>query len=266
VGSDPRDLLGEVRCVVINPWGYPLIGTQAREVAAMRLTSSGTLRRNSGTEDRMEEILERADPFMAWLGVIFALIVLFDIAVELNPAASRALEIFGLAIWGVFLIEFIANLWIAERVGTFLRRHWIQVLALLVPTLRLLRFFRLLALGRALPAARVVSSSYRVAGSSRALLRSRLAYLAATSTVVIILVAELAFIAESASPESMFDGFGDALLWSAAVVIALQADPTPSDTWARLVMLGGFGWGLIILGSVAGTVGSFLVDRRTEDT
>ncbi|MEG7769306.1 hypothetical protein U2086_14790, partial [Listeria monocytogenes] len=78
----------------------------------------------------------------------------------------------------------------------YLRRHWVRALAILIPTLRFLRFVRLLRLGRALPAARVVTSSYRVAGTARKLLSTRLAYLGALATVVAVAVAELAYLFE----------------------------------------------------------------------
>jgi voltage-gated potassium channel len=229
-----------------------------------RAGTSRLAQRRSCDENRLEDLLERTDPIMAWLGVIFALVVLFDIAVPLDPEMSRALDITAWVIWVVFLIEFAGHLWIAKRPSTFIKRHWPQAISLALPTLRLFRFLRLAMAGRALPAARAIGSSYRAAGSSRALLRSRIAYLGATSVVVIILVAELGFIAERSASEPVFDGFLDALLWSSAVVMALQGDPVPSDYWARLVMLGGFAWGLIILGTVAGALGTFFVDRDSE--
>jgi voltage-gated potassium channel len=202
---------------------------------------------------------------MAWLGVIFALLVGYELAVPLSDQASRVVTTVGLAIWGVFIVEFALNVWTAEHRLRFIRRQWLQVLGLLVPTLRMLRFLRLLRLGRALPAARAISSSYRAAGSARRLLRSRLAYLAAISVAVAIAVAELAYLFERDEPDGVFDSFLDALLWAFAVVIAMQGDPSPVHHVARLVMLFGYLWGLVVIGTVAGSVGTYLVDARRED-
>ncbi len=212
----------------------------------------------------LEEVTERADPFMAWLGVIFALLVGFELVVDVSSGTERALEWTAWAVWFVFLLEFLAKLSLAPARLRFLRRHWFQAVALLVPTLRLFRFLRLLRLGRALPAARVVSSSYRSVGTARRLFRSRLGYLAATVVVVSVAVAELAFLFERGHPDSAFDSFGDALLWSFATVLALQADPVPTSVGARLAMLAGFLFGLVVVASLAGTVGAFLVDERRE--
>lgn len=212
----------------------------------------------------LAQTTERADPAMAWLGIVFALLVGYELAVELGPGAARALEIAGWTIWAVFVAEFAAKLWLAPRRKRFLRRHWIQALALLVPTLRILRFLRLVRLGRALPSARVLSSSYRTVGSARALFGSRLGYLGAIGAVVTIAAAELAFLFERDVADPAFESFGDALLWACSVVLALQGEPLPSSTGGRLVMLVGFAFGLVLIASLAGTVGAFLVEGGRE--
>ena len=213
----------------------------------------------------LERATERADPAMAWLGVLFALLVGYEIAVELTPGASRALRIAGWAIWAVFATEFAAKLWLAPSRRGFLRRHILQAAGLVLPFLRVLRLLRLARLGRALPAGRVLSASYRGAGSSRRLFRSRLGYLAAVSTIATVAVAELAFLFERDAQDGIFGSFGDALIWAAAVVVALSADPRPVTTGAQLVMLGGFVFGLVVVASLAGTLGAFFLESRVRD-
>lgn len=62
----------------------------------------------------------------------------------------------------------------------------------------------------------------------------------------------------------MFPTFGDALLWAVATVVALQGDPVPVSVGGRIVMILGFVVGLILVASLAGVIGSFLVDERRE--
>ena len=221
--------------------------------------------RRDASEDEFEHwlagALERADPFMAWLGVVFALLVGYGIAVDVSPRTESGLEIAGWVIWALFAAEFFAQLYLAPRRLRFVRRHWFQAIALLVPTLRALRFIRLLRLGRALPAARVVSSTYRTAGTARRLFSSRLGYLAAISSVVAVAIAELAFLFERDRADGVFAGFGDALLWGFTVVVALQGDPVPGSTGGRLAMMAGFVFGLVVVASLAGAIGAFLLER-----
>lgn len=227
-------------------------------------TSHETSAEEDEFEERLEHALERADPVMAWLGVLFALLVGYELAVDLGSGATQVLSIVSWVIWGLFLTEFAAHLYLAPRRLRYLRRHWIRALAILIPTLRFLRFLRLLRLGRALPAARVVTSSYRVAGTARKLLSTRLAYLGALATVVAVAVAELAFLFERDAAQPAFSSFGDAVLWAFTAVVALQGDPTPTTTGARLAMLVGFAFGLVVVATLAGSIGAFLVDDRRE--
>jgi len=213
-------------------------------------------------EDWLRAATERADPVMAWLGVLFALLVGYEIAVELSPGATRALQIAGWLIWVVFALEFAAKLSLAPSKRRFMRRHLIQVAGLVLPFLRVLRFLRLARLGRALPAGRVVAASYRTAGSSRRIFRSRVGYLAALSTVATVAVAELAYLFERDARDGIFASFGDAVIWAVAVIVALSADPRPVSTGAQLVMLAGFVFGLMVVAGLAGTIGAFFLETR----
>lgn len=221
-------------------------------------------RTESNFEDWVAAATERVDPFMAWLGLLFALLVGFDLAVELGGGASRAIDVAGWAIWAIFALELAVKLWLAPSRLTYLRRHWWQPLLLLLPFLRVLSFLRLARVGRALPASRVISSSYRAAGTARFLVRSRLAYLGAIAAVGATAVGELVYVFERDAPGGAFDGFGDAMLWSLSAVIAMQADPVPESVGGRVVMLLGFLIGLVLIASLAGVVGSFLIDERRE--
>lgn len=225
-------------------------------------------RRRQRAESDFDEwaatVTERADPFMAWLGLVFALLVGYELAVDLSESASHAVEIAGWAIWGIFAFEFAIKLWLAPKRFRYVKRHWWQLAMLALPFLRLLRFLRLVRLGRALPASRVISSSYRMAGTARFLLRSRLAYLGGVASVGAIAVAELAYIFERDASDGAFGSFGDALLWAVTVVLAMQADPVPETAGGRIVMIGGFVVGLILVASLAGVIGAFLVQSHGD--
>ena len=230
------------------------------------LARAGGRRGRSETEfdEWLESATERADPFMAWLGVVFGLLVGYELAVEVSQPAATALALIGWSIWTLFAVEFAAKLWLAPNRCRFLRRHGLQVAMLLIPTLRVLRFLRLVRLGRALPAARIVSSSYRSVGTARRLFRSRIGYLAGVSVVAAIAFAELAFLFERSADNGIFGSFGDAVTWSFSAVLALQAEPVPATIGGRITMLLAFAFGVVIVASLAGTIGAFLVDERRE--
>lgn len=168
--------------------------TAAGEQPTATLRGGRQLRRRGdadGFDGWLAAVAERTDPVMAWLGVIFALLVGFQLVAQVQPPVSRALDVAGWLIWAVFLLDFVVKLALAPKRLRFLRRHWLQLLGLLLPTLRLFSFLRLLRLGRALPAARVLTTSFRSAGTARRLLGSRLGYLGGLAVVFTIALAEL---------------------------------------------------------------------------
>ena len=86
--------------------------------------------------------------------------------------------------------------------------------------------------------------------------------LAAVACVACLAVAELAWLAERG--RGTFASFGDALLWATTVVVGTQGDPVPESALGRLVMLGGFGVLLVLVATLAGTVGAYLLEERRE--
>jgi len=109
------------------------------------------------------EFTERTDPFLSWLGVVFALLVAAQLGLQTDRATGRVLGQAVQLVWVVFVADFAVKLWLAPHKLRFLRAHWLQLLGLLAPPLRLLSFLRLARLGRVLPVARVLASSYRPA-------------------------------------------------------------------------------------------------------
>lgn len=233
-------------------------GAQARPPCPPRRAGD-----EAGYERWLAHVSERLDPFMAFLGIVFALLAVFELADPgLSDSWSTVLSVGSLGIWGVFLADFAVKLVAAPSAPRYLRRHWLSVAMLLVPTLRVLRLGALLRLGRGLPAARVVSTSYRAAGIARRLLGSRTGYLAGISAIATLAIAQLAWLVERG--RGTFDQFGDALLWAATTVVGMQGDPVPETTAGRLVMLCGFTVGLVLIATLAGTVGAFLLEARDE--
>jgi voltage-gated potassium channel len=221
-------------------------------------------RTESAFEDWLAAANERADPLMAWLGVVFALLVGFELAVSLSPGADSAIQIVSWFIWAAFAVEFAVQVWLAPLRLVYLRRRWWRLIFLVLPFLRVLSFLRLARLGRALPASRVVSSSYRAAGTARILLRSRLGYLGALAALAVVAIGQLIYLLERESGSEAFETFGGSMVWSATTVIAMQGNPVPGSPAGQILMIVGFLIGLVLVASLAGVVGTFLVDERKE--
>ncbi len=103
------------------------------------------------------QFTEGTDPLLSWLGVVFALLVGAQLRLPTGSGRSAVLNEASTLTGAVFVADFGLKCWLAPRNLRFPRAHWLQLLGLLAPTLRLLSFLRLARQGRALP----------VAGSSR---------------------------------------------------------------------------------------------------
>lgn len=213
--------------------------------------------------ERLAALVERRlDIPMTVLAVVWAALVAYELVA---PTSQREeLTLVGNVIWGIFVLEFAAKLWISGRPLRFLRRRWPSVLFLLLPVLRVLRVIRALRLVRILPAARVVGSSYRAIGTARSLLGGRLTFLAAATLVVIFSGGQLLYLLERNAGGGGPGSLGDALWWSAN--LALSGNPVfePSSFVARSLSIVLTAYASVVFASLAGAVGAYFVESRAE--
>ncbi len=210
---------------------------------------------------------QRLDIPMAVLAVVWAVLVAYELVA---PSSQRAeLALVGNLVWAVFVVEFVAKLWVSGKPLRYLRRRWPSVLFLVLPALRVLRIVRALRVVRVLPAARVVGSSYRAIGTARSLLGGRLVFLAVASSVVIFSGGQLLYLVEGnggGGGGGSLDGgsLGDALWWSAN--LALSGSPVfePSSFLGRVLSISLTAYAVVVFASLAGTVGAYFMESRAE--
>jgi len=213
--------------------------------------------------ERMAALIERRlDIPMALLAVVWAVLVAYELVA---PRSQRGeLTLVGNLIWAVFVVEFVAKLWVSGKPLRFLRRRWPSLLFLLLPALRILRIVRALRVMRVLPAARVVGSSYRAIGTARSLLGGRLAFLGVASFVVIFSGGQLLYLVEGKGAGGGGGSLGDGLWWSAN--LALSGNPVfePSSFLGRLLSIALAAYAVVVFASLAGTVGAYFIESRAE--
>lgn len=214
--------------------------------------------RRERTAARMEQ---RLDPVMAVLSVLWGGFVAYELVA---PAHQRdTLRLIGDVVWGIFLVEFVAKLWVSGRPLRFLRRRWLSVLFLVLPVLRTVRIIASLRTLRVLPAARVVGSSYRTVGTARGLLGGRLSLLTVITAAVVFGGGQLLFLLESEG-RGGGESLADALWWSANLVISGTYLFEPETVAGRLVGLLLSGYAVVVFASLAATIGAFFIDQGTE--
>lgn len=213
--------------------------------------------------ERLSVIFEqRLDVPMAVLALAWAGLVAYELVA---PAAQRGeLKALGNVLWAIFLLEFLAKLAISGHPLRFLRRRWPSVLFLALPALRTVRAIRALRVLRLLPTARVVGTSYRAIGTARTLLSGRLTFLAGTTAAVIFGGAQLLFLVEAGQRVEGGQGLGEALWWSANLVVSGSYLFEPETLPGRAVALLLSGYAVVVFASLAAALGAFFIEQRAE--
>ena len=206
-------------------------------------------------------IEHRLDPVMAVLSVLWAGLVAYELIAPVDQRGE--LRLVGNVVWGIFLAEFVAKLWVSGHPVRFLRRRWLSVLFLVLPVLRTIRVVASLRALRVLPAARVVGSSYRTLGTARNLLGGRLSFLAVTTVAVVFAGGQLLFLLEVGA-QGGARGLGDALWWSANLAISGSHLFEPETVPGRLVSLALSVYAMVVFASLAATLGAFFIEQRAE--
>lgn len=213
--------------------------------------------------ERLSVLLERRlDVPMALLALVWAALVAYELVA---PATQREeLQLLGSVLWAIFVLEFLAKLGISGHPLRFLRRRWPSVLFLALPALRTIRVIRALRAVRVLPAARVVGSSYRTIGTAQILLGGRLAFLAATTAAVVFAGGQLLFLVEAGGRSGGGRSLGEALWWSANLVVSGSYLFEPQTLPGRAVALVLSGYAVVVFASLAAALGAFFIEQRAE--
>lgn len=129
-----------------------------------------------GADQERLEVLEQLDDWLRVPMLVLSFVWLALVLFELVWGSSQLLEVFGVAIWMVFILEFALRFALAPQKMPFLQANWLTVLALIAPALRLFRVFRVLRFARAtrgLRLVRVVGTANRGMNALRASMRRR---------------------------------------------------------------------------------------------
>src|SRR5262249_10870473 len=173
----------------------------------------------------------------------------------------------------IFLLEFLLRLFAAESRRSYLRHHWIDLLALL-PSVRALRFLRLWRLVYLLQAVRVLRLGVLVRFVTQLNRASKdFSWIAKHNGVHIFLQIAIALVVfggvlvwELESPANpSFTNLGDALWWAFATMSTVGYGNGPITPLGRVVAALIMLVGIACFGVLTATISTFFV-RRTRET
>lgn len=152
--------------------------------------------------------------------------------------------------WALLVVDLFARLVLTEDRWSFVRRHPVDILMVVLPVLRPLQLLRLLTLLKTLNRYAVTSMRGRVG-----------VYLAASGTLIVFISALAVLDAERGGPGPI-QSFGDALWWALATISSVgYGDMYPVTSEGRFVAAGLMACGIGVLGVVTGSFATWLLER-----
>lgn len=225
-----------------------------------------------GQGDRLER-LDALEQLEAWLRtpmLVLSFAWLAIVLAELAWGSSRLLEVFGTAIWAVFVLEFGIRFALAPEKLPFLRANWLTVLSLLAPALRMVRALRVLRAARGLRGlrlVRIVGTANRGMNALRVGLGRRgLGYALLLTALVALLGAGGMLAFEPVSEvEGGFASYGEALWWTAMLLTTMGSEFWPRTAEGRVLCFLLSLYGFAVFGYITAAFASFFVGRDAAD-
>lgn len=221
------------------------------------------------TRDERWETLRGLDEWLRTPMLVLSVVWLGIVVVELIYGSTNLLEVFGTAIWAIFIAEFLLRLVLAPDKSEFLKDSWLTIISLVVPAFRILRGIRALRAVRALRGARlvrVIGTANRSMNALKATLARRaFGYVVVLTVVVIALGAGgmLSFEPEAEVPGG-FTSYPDALWWTAMLVATLGSEFWPKTTEGRVLCFLLAMYGFAVFGYITASFASYFVGRDAD--
>jgi voltage-gated potassium channel len=221
-------------------------------------------------EDSQSEALERFERQTAIPMLVLSLAIIPLLLVPLIWDLPSGLDATFLAldwfIWAAFVVEYGIRLYLAPARWTFVKRHKLDLVVIVLPFLRPLRVVRSARALRVLRAARVVALIGRGFEAARDVLtRHKLHYALAVTLAVVVGAALLVESFERGAPEANIKSVPDALWWAVTTVTTVgYGDRFPITPAGRGVGVVLMIVGIALFGFLAGSLASFFLERREE--
>jgi len=208
----------------------------------------------------IEKLLEGP---MIFLGFVWLTLLV----VELIWGLPKPLEYLSLAIWVIFIIDFLIKLFLAPAKIKFLKANWLTAISLLIPALRVFRIFRFIRLLRGLKGIRVVRivSSLNRSMKSLAATMQRRAFGYVFLVTLIVTFAGAAGMYALEKPNPGFHSYGMALWWTVMRVITAGNEFNPVTAEGRGLGLLIAIFGYTIFGYMTATFATFFIGRDAEE-
>ncbi|WP_369197237.1 potassium channel family protein [Streptomyces djakartensis] len=193
---------------------------------------------------------------------LFALALAFAVAYAVpivRPDADRgvvqACAAVEWVVWAAFVLDYVVRLALAPHRPSFIRTHWLDLAAVVLPLLQPLRLLRL------------VSTLLLVGQRARMASQIRLTTYVAGAVVGLLMFGSLAVLSvERDAPNGNIRTLGDAVWWSFTTMTTVgYGDHAPTTGLGRVLAVGLMLSGIALLGVVTANIAAWFIARFEKD-
>ncbi|MER5304665.1 MULTISPECIES: potassium channel family protein [Streptomyces] len=174
---------------------------------------------------------------------------------EAGASVTRACTGVEWFVWGAFAADYVVRLALAEHRARFVRTHWLDLCAVVLPMIQPLRLLRL------------VSTLLLVGRRARMASQIKLTTYVVGAVVGLLMFGSLAVLSvERESPDGNIKTLGDAVWWSFTTMTTVgYGDHAPTTGLGRVLAVGLMLSGIALLGVVTANIAAWFIARFEKD-
>jgi voltage-gated potassium channel len=193
---------------------------------------------------------------------LLALAVLFAVAYAVpivdtsaGHSLTAACTVVEWVVWAVFAVDYLIRLSLTRDRRGFVRRHWLDLCAVVLPLIQPLRLLRL------------VSTLLLVGRRARMASQIRVTTYVGGAVVGLLMFGSLAVLSvERGSPNGNIRTLGDAVWWSFTTMTTVgYGDHSPTTGLGRVIAVGLMLSGIALLGVVTANIAAWFIERFEKD-
>jgi voltage-gated potassium channel len=218
------------------------------------------------TKER-KKLLRRFENLFETPMIILGFLWLILLIIEFVSGLTRFLEISGLVIWGIFVVDFFVKFFIAPNKPRYLKTNLITMVSLVVPAFRVVRVFRVIRLLRVTRSFRLV----RVLGSLNRGIRAVGATMQRRAFGYVVALTLLVFFVGSAGmfafeKDHGLQSYGASLWWTAMLLTTMGSEYWPKTAEGRILCIVLAVYAFAMFGYVTATIATFFIGRDAENS
>ncbi|QFQ96908.1 potassium channel family protein [Streptomyces phaeolivaceus] len=158
-------------------------------------------------------------------------------------------------VWGAFALDYVIRLLLAERRREFVRSHWLDLCAVVLPMIQPMRLLRL------------VATLLLVGQRARMASQIRLTTYVGGAVIGLLMFGSLAVLSvERDAPGGNIDTLDDAVWWSFTTMTTVgYGDHAPTTGLGRVLAVGLMLSGIALLGVVTANIAAWFIARFEKD-